>query len=116
MKKLTLSLLFGCIASISFSQAKISVDSSAGYIGKLVTVCAKVNGVKELEKINFFNLGKAFPNAPLTLVINAKDKANFKALGAYDGKNICVTGTITEFKGKPQIVVTKAEEIVEAID
>jgi hypothetical protein len=30
----------------------------------------------------------------------------------YNNKNICVKGEIIEFKGKAEIVVTKAEEIV----
>jgi len=43
-----------------------------------------------------------------------KDYSNFKELPSvmYQNKQICVTGTISEYKGKPQIVVTKPEEII----
>jgi hypothetical protein len=57
-------MLLNSIAS--FSESKISVDCDAAYIGKSVTVCTNVYGVKELDKVNFLNLGKSFPNSPLT--------------------------------------------------
>jgi len=42
-----------------------------------------------------------------------KDYSNFKQLPSimYQNKQICVTGTVSEYKGKAQIVVTKQEEI-----
>ncbi|GEO08319.1 hypothetical protein [Segetibacter aerophilus] len=112
MKKLLLITSFAFTASVSFAQTKISVDSVKAYIGKTVTVCSRVYGVKELEKVNFVNIGGAYPNSPLTVVIFAKDKNAFKSLPEYDNKNVCVTGKVEDYKGKPQIVITKPDEIV----
>jgi len=99
---------------LSFAQAKVPVDSVSKHIGDTVVVCAEVYGVKSLEKLTFINLGAAYPNSPLTLVIFAKDLPNFKTAPEtlYSNKKICVTGKLEEFKGKPQIVITKPEEIV----
>jgi hypothetical protein len=115
MKKMGIAIVaLLCIYTSAFAQKKVSIDSVKNYLGQQVTVCSKVFGVKALEKITFINVGAAFPNAPLTLVIRAKDYANFTELPEkrYANKQICVTGTIADFKGKLQIMVTKPSDIV----
>lgn len=75
-------------------------------------ICSQVYGVKELSNINFINLGAQYPDNPLTVVVFSADKGNFKQrLQIYNGKNICVTGTVKEYKGKPEIVISNPEEI-----
>jgi DNA/RNA endonuclease YhcR with UshA esterase domain len=66
-----------------------------------------------LESITFINLGAAYPNSLLTVVIHADDRGNFPqpVETMYDNKNVCVTGTITEFKGRPQITISNPKEI-----
>ena len=94
-------------------QPKIPVDSATKYIGKTVTICSAVYGVKSLEKVTFINVGRAYPHSPLTLVIFAKDRGNFSDTPEklYGNKSICVTGAIKEYKGKAEIIVSKQEEI-----
>lgn len=105
------ALLF--ISNILLAQPKIAADSATFYVGKKVTVCADVYGVKSTDKITFINLGKAYPNSPLTIVIFAKDRAAFTETPEklYGNKPICVTGTIKEYKDKAEIVVTTQDEI-----
>ena len=91
---------------------KITAEDAGKYIGKKVIVCSKVYGVKELPNINFINLGARFPDNPLTVVVFSGDKANFKdGVAIYDNKTVCVTGTIKEYKGKPEIIITKPQDI-----
>jgi hypothetical protein len=93
---------------------EINVNDASSYIGQTVKVCALVYGTKELNSgMTFINLGAAYPNSPLTLVIYGDDKSNFKQNPAkyYDGKKICLTGKVSEYKGKSQIVVHREEEI-----
>ena len=82
-------------------------DENAGYWGG-------VYGVKSLEKVTFINVGAKYPNAPLTIVIFAKDLANFKDTPEklYGNHSICVTGVLKEYKGKTEIIVSKPDEIV----
>ena len=63
--------------------------------------------------MTFLNVGGAFPNSPLTIVIygDSLENFNFKPANYYKGKDICVTGKIKIYKGKPEIIVTKASEI-----
>ena len=91
---------------------KISAADAVRYIGKKEIVCTRVYGVKELPSINFINVGANFPNNPLTIVVFPGDKRNFKdGLEIYDNKNICVTGTIKEYNGKPEIIITGPQDI-----
>ena len=91
---------------------KISVADAEKYIGKKEMVCSMVYDVKELSHINFLDVGANFPNNPLTVVVFSRDKGNFKdGLEVYDNKNICVTGTIKEYKGKPEIIITGPKDI-----
>jgi len=47
------------------------------------------------------------------VVIFAKDRNNFKEApdAMYNDKNICVTGEVKEYHGKPEIIVTSPEQI-----
>ena len=115
-----MKLLFLAIAlsfSIAgFSQAKINVEDVSKHIGDSVTICTKVYGVKFFDKsqMTFLNLGAAYPNSPLTVVIFGKDLDNFKVAPEkmYADKEICVTGVIKDFKGKAEIVVSQPSAIV----
>lgn len=91
---------------------KISASDAAKYIGKKEMVCAEVYEVKDLSNVSFLDAGNSYPNNPLTIVVFARDRANFKnGLEIYDHKNICVTGTIKEYKGKPEIIINGPGEI-----
>jgi len=93
----TLSLIVAIfLVNISFGQSKVSIDSLIGRIGEKVEICSKVHGIKAFERVTFINLGAAYPNSPLTVVIFGKDYPNFKDLPSslYLNKQICVTGTL----------------------
>lgn len=113
MKKIILIVVASFIYLSSFCQTKIRVDSAANHYGEKVTICSKVYGTKALEKVTFINLGAAYPNSLLTIVIFSKDRSNFKEAPEvmYEDKNICVTGVVKEYNGKPEIIVTSPNEI-----
>ena len=95
---------------------EININEIENYIDKDVKICTKVFGTKQLtsgSKPTFINCGAAYPNSPLTIVILFEDLENFKENPAnfYDGKNICVTGKLIMYKGKPEIVVKKENDI-----
>ncbi len=112
-QKLSLLLIFIIVAYASFSQTKILIDSAINYEGKSVTICTKVFGGKAFEKVTLLNLGAKYPNSLLTMAIFQKDIANFPSTpdALYNGKNICVTGTIEMYKGKPEIKVSNPAQI-----
>lgn len=41
-----------------------------------------------------------------------ENRKNFKSLSDFNGKKICITGKVEDYKGNPQIVIVKPEEMV----
>jgi hypothetical protein len=99
------------------SSATITPFDASGHVGKTLTVCGKVFGGKYLENANgaptLINMGADYPDNPFTLVIYGSDRGGFtyQPENYLPGKTICVTGEIKRFKGKPEIVVTRQDQI-----
>lgn len=114
MKKLSLLLLLSAGAFYAKSQTLVLAKDAAQYVGKNVTICDSVYSTKGLEKLTLINLGGAYPKELITVVINKEDESKFPSepSSMFMGNKICVTGIVTEFKGKKQIVVTDPKQIV----
>ena len=86
------------------------------HIGENTTVCGAVSSGHYTKRSNgqptFINLDGRYPNQQFTIFILGKNRHNFSSPErSYNGKNICVTGIITKYKGKPQIKVTNKSQI-----
>lgn len=115
MKKLLTLLTLVCLAQTSFSQT-VSLDSVINYVGKTITVCSKVQSTyvtKGDKKTTYINFGQPYPNTSFTVVIFEGDLANFKYTPSafLKEKNVCITGRVGIYKGKPEIIVNKEEQI-----
>ncbi len=81
---------------------------------KRVTIVGTVVGSKKSSKGNvFLNLDRAFPNQTFTVSIFSHSMTNFSydPSEAFNGKLIAVTGIITEYNGKPSIVIDNEKSI-----
>ena len=93
----------GADAGVGAGQpVKIQLKDVGNYINQYVTVAGTVYGVKDMGSLVLVNVGAAYPNQLLTVVL--RDDAKSLA-GSLDGKNIAVTGDVELYKGKPEIVV-----------
>lgn len=115
MKIVFLILASICLTRISFSQT-VPLDSVQFYQGKEITVCAKVMDTyvsKTNEGTTFVNFGKPYPKSTFTIVIFEADLLNFKYTPSVflKDKNVCITGKIKIYKGKPEMKVNKEEQI-----
>jgi hypothetical protein len=94
----------------------IDVNNAAQYEGKLEHICSKVYSTKILDSngMTLLNVGGEYPNCPLTIVIYADKLKNFSCIPSdyYKGKNICITGRIKMYKGKPEIISNSQQEII----
>lgn len=94
---------------------EIDVNKAADYIGKRESICSKVYSTKVLDSngMTLLNVGGEYPNSPLTVVIYANKLKNYSFVPAdyYKGKNICITGKIELYKGKPEIISTSQQDI-----
>jgi hypothetical protein len=117
MKKVLFLLAICLFTAPAFSQLVINPEDAAKHVGEKVTVCGKIYGGKFLENAKkqptFLNMGDKYPGQPLTIVIwgDLRAKLGYKPEERYDGQEICVTGTITLYKEKPQIEVTEEAQI-----
>lgn len=81
----------------------IDIKDAAGNIGKTVSITGKVFGSRDMGSLYLVNMGAAYPDQLLTVVLRGEAK---KVGSDLDSKTIRVTGKITEYKGKPQIEIT----------
>jgi hypothetical protein len=100
------------------AQDRIRPSEAAKYVGKDATVCGKVASaayaIQVVGRPTFLNLERPYPNQPFTVVIWGTERSRFSPPPekAYDGKRICVSGTVRVFQDEPpRIVVTKPSQI-----
>lgn len=117
MKHLSAIVILTVLTLQAYPQTKVPASEAGRHIGEKVVVCGKVYGVKFLDKAKgeptFLNVGAAYPNSPFTVVIFGETRKLLTDAPEklYNGKNVCVTGIVKEYKGKAEIVVSKPEEI-----
>lgn len=117
MRKLL--FIISLFATLTLSaQTEIKLDELASHIGDSVTVKGKTYGVRYLQSARntptFINVGGAFPNQLLTIVIwdDARKKLGFAPEEEKYANGMAVfTGKVELYRGKPQIVITNPEQL-----
>lgn len=94
------------------TDQNINAKSASQYLGEYKIVCGSVAQVKSFTKGTYLNLGSAYPNQDLTIVIWSSDENNFGDLTSFEGKDLCVTGEIGSYKGIPQIQLKNTSQIL----
>lgn len=100
----------------SFSNEKpvavISPIEAGQYNGKVVTVRGFVADVYKSDRVAYLNFVEKYPKNPFSAVIFASRFSAFENIEDYRLKDIEVTGRISFYRGKPQIIVNGPEQIV----
>ena len=91
-------------------------DSLIKYIGTRQDVVGKVYGGKYLDKnqLTLLDVGGAYPNQVLTIVIKGDDRRKFRQPPEllFKDKTVVVKGTTSTYNGHLQIVVSDTSQIV----
>jgi hypothetical protein len=95
------------LAPVLASGQNIPVSGAAKHVGEQETVCGKISesftATKSKGVPTFIDFEKPYPNQSFTAVIWQSDKAK---VGAVPSEGyLCVTGTISEYRGRPEIVL-----------
>ena len=111
------AVLIGALLSTSVSaQNKLTPAQAKDHFGQTATVCGEVvtGSYADSSKGHptFLNLDKPYPNQIFTVVIWGENRTKFgKPEEDYKGKRVCVTGKITAYAGKPEIVVSDPKQM-----
>jgi hypothetical protein len=120
MKYLLLIALAGFSAT-ACAQKEIKIGDARSHVGDSVKIYSKIYGGKYLEAAKgsptFLNLGAAYPDALLTVVIWSDSRKLFKKPPEeyYKGADVCVTGRIQMFNEKPVIIISNPNQIQDII-
>ena len=87
----------------------IAASSAINYIGKRVELCDVVEEVKSFSKGVYVNFGDRYPHNSFAILLwgmNLSDE-----IMSLEGRQICVNGVVSSYKGKPQIMLYNLNEI-----
>ena len=116
MKITKLIAVFLILSVGALAADPISPKEAAHYIGESAEVCGVVASATYAAgsrgRPTFLNLDQPYPDHIFTAVIWGSDRSNFSyAPESLRGERICVIGTITVYRDKPQIKVTHPSQI-----
>ena len=116
LRSLFLAVLFcGFLAALQAQTATTIPDTEAAqHVGQQATVEGIVVKVFTSKHGNtFLNFGAAYPNQTFTGWI-PKDSplAADASLSALEGKKVRITGTISLYRGKPEIKIMSKDQMV----
>ena len=116
-------LVLGCLlaASTAYAADPLQPADAVNHIGEEATVCGEVTGAKfsshRKRKPTFIDFGPPHPNHLFTALIWGENRDKFDYVPeSLLGKTICVSGTITEYKGKAEIKVSDPAQIRVMVD
>lgn len=103
-------------ASTIFGQTSITAIEAKNHIGENLRVCGLVASthyaVRTRGNPTFLNLDKPYPDQVFTALIWGSDRSRFAAPEErFANKRICVTGTISSYRGVPEIVLHDPSQI-----
>jgi len=102
----------------SNGQVKIKLEDISKHVGDSVTVCGKVAGIRFIKQSKntptFMNVGAAYPNQLLTVVIWGDVRKQYETAPEvlFKDKEVCITGKVELYKEKAQIVVNDKKQLV----
>lgn len=82
------------------------------HVGQTVTVEGAVGNIATGRSgTTFIDVGGRYPDNSFAVVIFAADKGKFPDLKTFDGRTVTVTGPISLYRGKPEIIVKSADQM-----
>ncbi|MBV6478888.1 MAG: hypothetical protein HGGPFJEG_01645 [Ignavibacteria bacterium] len=92
-------------SEFAFSSESISPAEAKNHIGDSITVHGYVADVYVSEKVAYLNFDNKFPKNTFTCTIFKKYFTSFGDLTGFKNKNVLVTGKISIYKNKPQMIL-----------
>jgi len=95
----------------------LAPEAAAERVGEHATVCGVVADASYRADVRgeptFLNFGAPYPRHVFTALVWGEHRARFaQPPERYEGESICVTGRVSAYRGKPQIVVDSPAQVV----
>jgi hypothetical protein len=115
MRRFVICLALMSFISIAAYGASLTPSEAQSHVGETATVCGSVASAhyapQSRGQPTFLNLGQAYPNEEFTAVIWGEDRPKFGKPEALTGQRICVTGPLTLYRGKPEMILRAASQL-----
>jgi len=117
MRGITFLFLLFLAGLSTRAQVTIKLEDAAAHVGDSVKACGKVAGMRFMEgskgQPTLINMGAAYPNQLLTIVIWEDLRKQFDKTPEelFKDKDICITGKIELYRDKPQIVIKSKDQL-----
>ena len=104
--------------TVGARAATLAPEEAAKHVGENATICGLVASAKYAGQARggptFLDFVKPYPNAIFTALILGSDRAKFGTPEkAMQGKQVCVTGQIQLYQGKPQVILNDPKQLTE---
>ena len=94
------------------SSLRISFTEAPNYVGKYACVTGIVDHVYTSQKGTIFiNFCSNYKTCPFGVVIFGSNASKFPNPNQYTGRNVEITGFITAYQGRPEIVIENPTQI-----
>ncbi len=116
---LTLGLVLGsalglaafATPALAETQTIAPADAKA-HVGQTVTIEGPVGNVSTARSgMTFIDIGGRYPDNAFAAVIFSDDSGKFPNVKALAGKVVDVTGAVSLYRGKPEIVLKSADQM-----
>ncbi len=99
----------------------VPAAEASKHVGETITVCGTVAGAAHFDRLKgeptFLNFGRPYPDQTFTVVIWGDNNRKFESPPhrMFAQREVCVTGTVETYRGKPQIEVRDPSQIVASV-
>lgn len=116
MSRLWLAAAFS-LGTVSAQAAIVRPEDAGNYVGQPATVCGQVLSghfaARSRAQPTFLDMGGAYPHEAFAAVIFGEDRAKFGAPEDLVGRQVCVTGTIGLYRGRPEMILHDPSQLTE---
>ena len=114
MRTVILALLLALGATPAMAETIAAADAAA-HVGQTVTVEGTVSLIHQSAVGTvFLDIDGIYPANAFTAVILPADVAKFPEAFGLSGQKVDVTGTIQDYQGKPEIMLSTAGQLARA--
>jgi len=109
---MTAGLIFSASLSLMLAQeGALKADQASAHIGETATVEGQVSIHKTPAGEIYLDIGGSGTGAPFSAYVSRWNRTQFQDVDRLDGKEVQVTGEISTFRGKPEILLTDPGQI-----